>query len=96
MRVEIDGTRVRTQADLHRLLAGALDFGPYYGANLNALWDRLTTDVERPVDLVWRHSETSRALMGKEEFTQVQDLLLEVQRQDESFDRSDRFTVLFP
>ncbi|EOG8017508.1 barstar family protein [Enterobacter ludwigii] len=27
----------------------SLDFVPYYGRNLDALWDRLSTDVERPV-----------------------------------------------
>ncbi|WP_306324805.1 barstar family protein [Streptomyces venezuelae] len=50
MRIAIDGTRIGSQADLHRFLAGPLGFGPYYGHNLNALWDRLSRDVERPVD----------------------------------------------
>ncbi|MCK6885045.1 barstar family protein [Enterobacter roggenkampii] len=30
-------------------MSASLDFGPYYGRNLDALWDRLSTDVERPV-----------------------------------------------
>ncbi|MBF6467836.1 barstar family protein [Nocardia beijingensis] len=60
MRVTIDGARIRTDADLHRALWAPLDFGPYYGRNLNALWDRLTTDVERPVEIVWKNSGTSR------------------------------------
>ncbi|MFB7026676.1 MULTISPECIES: barstar family protein [unclassified Streptomyces] len=36
----MDGTTVRTEADPHGILARALGFGPYYGADLNALWDR--------------------------------------------------------
>ncbi|MGQ4357915.1 barstar family protein [Streptomyces drozdowiczii] len=53
MRIAIDGTHIGSQADLHRFLAGPLDFGPYYGHNLSALWDRLSRDVERPVEIVW-------------------------------------------
>ena len=55
MLLEIDGCEVRTEADLHILLARALDFGPYYGANLDALWDRLSRDV--PV--VWTDWQVS-------------------------------------
>ncbi|MFI6332427.1 barstar family protein [Micromonospora chersina] len=45
MLVVIDGREVRTEGDLHRLLGRALDFGPYYGSNLDALRDRLEWDV---------------------------------------------------
>ena len=37
MRVTIDGAQIRTHADLHNALGDLLDFGPYYGHNLNAL-----------------------------------------------------------
>ncbi|MFG2570911.1 barstar family protein [Streptomyces sp. NPDC048567] len=93
--MEINGAEIRSQADLHRALAGPLDFGPYYGANLAALWDRLTVDVERPVEIIWRHASTSRALMGEEHFIQVRDLLEAVAEQDRSDGWSDRLTIAF-
>ncbi|MEE1784134.1 barstar family protein [Streptomyces sp. SP17BM10] len=95
MRVTIDGPTIRSEADLHALLARELDFGPYYGHNLNALWDRLSTDVERPVELVWRNAEASRAQLGAELFGRVSALLERVVRQDEDFGLRERFTVRF-
>ncbi|MFJ7629256.1 barstar family protein [Streptomyces sp. NPDC097595] len=95
MRVEINGAEMRSQADLHRVLAGALDFGPYYGANLAALWDRLTVDVERPVEIIWRHASASRALMGEEQFIKVRDLLEAVAEQDLVYEWAERLTITF-
>jgi len=45
----LDGTKIQTEQDFHKLLSGLLNFGSYYGNNLDALWDRLSTDVERPI-----------------------------------------------
>lgn len=45
-------------------MSASLDFGPYYGRNLDALWDRLSTDVERPVKIIWLNSELSRIHLG--------------------------------
>ncbi|GAA2508112.1 MULTISPECIES: barstar family protein [Streptomyces] len=95
MRVVIEGAAVRTVSDLHGFLSRALDFGPYYGANLSALWDRLTTDVERPVELVWKDAGLSRAALGEATFDQIRDLLLRVQEQDRANDASKRFSVAF-
>jgi ribonuclease inhibitor len=64
VRIEIDGAAIRSERDLHAFLSQALDFGSSYGANLSALWDRLSTDVERPVQIVWRDSELSRSALG--------------------------------
>ncbi|GAA2405737.1 hypothetical protein GCM10010433_00170 [Streptomyces pulveraceus] len=95
MRIEIDGAEIRSERDLHDFLSRALDFGSYYGANLSALWDRLSTDVERPVEIVWKESELSRRALGENEFEKIRDLLLRVQSQDESFGWPDRFSVTF-
>lgn len=95
MRIEIDGAAILSERDLHNILSQALDFGPYYGANLSALWDRLSSDVERPVEIVWKQSELSERALGATEFEKIRDLLLRVQSQDESFGWSDRFSVTF-
>ncbi|WP_330349926.1 barstar family protein [Streptomyces sp. NBC_00582] len=95
MKVFIDGASIRSEGDLHRFLSHALDFGPYYGANPSALWDRLSTDVERPVDIVWKNSSASRAALGEETFERIRALLLRVQAQDDSYGFGDRFSVTF-
>lgn len=88
--VELDGSRLRTEADVHRELSRLLDFGPYYGRNLDALWDSLTT-VERPVHLVWQHAEVSRAALGPvlDRFLRLFDSVVE---HDERVGWDDRFT----
>ena len=96
MRIVLDGTQISSEADLHDALTAQLDFGPYYGRNLDALWDRLSTDIERPVELIWMDSRASEALMGPEVFGKIKSILIRVMDQDESFGLKDRFTVSFP
>ncbi|WP_240782875.1 MULTISPECIES: barstar family protein [unclassified Rahnella] len=60
----LDGTRVLTEKEFHSIISASLDFGPYYGRNLDALWDRLSTDIERPVKIIWLNSELSRVGLG--------------------------------
>lgn len=95
MRITIDGSLIRTESDLHDALSRQLDFGPYYGRNLDALWDRLSTDVERPVELVWESSDISRDLLGAEKFEKIKSILIRVMDQDESFKFDEKFTVRF-
>ncbi len=93
MLVEIDGREVRTERDLHRLLDQALDFGAYYGWNLAAVWDRLTTDVPRPVSVVWTHWQVSERNLGAERFEEIRDLRYAVQAQDEKYGWDERFAL---
>ncbi|MET8542550.1 barstar family protein [Kitasatospora sp. NPDC004799] len=93
MRVTIDGSRIRTVADFHDALAGPLDFGPYYGRNAGALWDRLTTDVERPVEIVWEDSAVSRERLGAEVFERIVQVLIEAAERDEGRPEEERLTV---
>ncbi|MEU7697078.1 barstar family protein [Streptomyces sp. NPDC039028] len=95
MRIVIDGAHIGGQADLHRVLAGPLDFGPYYGHNLGALWDRLSRDVERPVEIVWDNADASRGRMGDEAFEAIASVLVRAAAQDESNAPHERLTVRF-
>lgn len=89
--VEIDGREVRTEADLHRLLRRALDFGPYYGSNLDALRDRLRLDVPRPVRVIWTHWQISRRNLGAKRFAKICDLLRAVEAEDQESGHEERF-----
>ena len=69
--VRLDGALILSEADFHRQLVPLLDFGPYHGRNLAALWDRLSTDVPRPVHLLWADVNASRTAMGPAAFDAV-------------------------
>ena len=45
----INGRRIHTKEDLHRTLQVQLDLPEYYGANLDALYDCLSTASEETV-----------------------------------------------
>lgn len=89
--VTIEGRLVQSEADLHRMLAAQLDFGPYYGKNRAASRDRLLTDVPRPVHLVWKDSSVSRRAIGDEAFAKIVGIFTEAVEQDASFGWEDRF-----
>ena len=91
MEIILDGINIKSENDLHAILAEKLDFGPYYGNNLAALWDRLTTDVERPVLLIWKNAAQSEAAIGEPTFVKIVKLFQDVEQQDRDFGRINRF-----
>jgi ribonuclease inhibitor len=93
MEIIVQGDVIKSEHDLHRVLSDKLDFGPYYGANLAALWDRLTTDVERPVHLIWKNAEVSRAAMGEDLFAKIVQLLRDIEKQDRDWGLPHVFTL---
>ncbi len=72
-KVVLEGFSFATAHDVHAALAEALDFGSYYGFNLDALWDVLTTDVKRPVIIEWKDSLVSEKKLGAE-FERIVDI----------------------
>ena len=91
MEITLDGKSIKTENDVHRILAEKLNFGPHYGNNLSALWDRLTTDVERPVRLIWKDAYMSRNAMGDDGFSKVVSVFRDVEQQDREYKRSEVF-----
>lgn len=90
--VVIEGARIQAARDFHEELERALELGPYYGRNLDALCDRLSTDVERPITLVWRDAAASQRQMGPE-FGAIVAILRRVEEQDEEWGLSSRFKL---
>jgi ribonuclease inhibitor len=91
MRVVLPGRKICSEGDLHDVLTETLDLGEYYGRNTSALWDRLTTDVPRPIDLVWEDWEFSKSSLGAA-FDEICELFREVEAQDLEWGLVDRFT----
>ncbi|WP_038171602.1 barstar family protein [Verrucomicrobium sp. BvORR106] len=90
MRITIDGNTIGSEADFHDALAKILDLGDFYGRNLNALWDRLTADVDRPLEIVWINASESKKNLGD-----IQDKIAELFRDVEAHDRGLNFSERF-
>jgi ribonuclease inhibitor len=95
MRIVVDGEIVKTEADLHALLDSKLNFGPYYGANLDALWDCLTGGASRPIELIWVNSHESKVNFGAERYEKIVSLLRDVSQRDKKSGRKETFTIKF-
>lgn len=48
--VLLDGSKMTSKETIHAYLASTMNFPDYYGTNLDALWDVLTT-ISEPVDI---------------------------------------------
>ncbi|AIJ24476.1 barstar family protein [Amycolatopsis methanolica] len=83
---ELDGRRITDLASFHQQASELLDFGPYYGRNFDALWDRLSRDVERPVRVRWLHASTSGAALGEATFATIVDIFESAAREDREYD----------
>lgn len=59
-KVILHGDRIKSESDFHREISSALDLVEYYGCNLDALWDCLNYNVERPVLIIWLRSLDSK------------------------------------
>lgn len=75
-RIVISGDSIDTLDDIYDEVERQLTL-PYFGRNLDALWDVLTREVEGPVEILWRESDVSRARLGPD-FDRVTALLREV------------------
>lgn len=89
----LDGKKIQNESDFHSAMSDLLDFGPYYGRNLDALWDRLSTDIERPVKIIWLHSELSRQNLG-ESFDRIIQIFERTRQQDITFKWDERFDYI--
>ena len=50
-RIILDGALMTDRAAAHEHIAGAMDFPAWYGKNLDALWDMLSTFGEAEIEL---------------------------------------------
>ncbi len=91
MEIKLNGKIILTEYDFHNQIAKLLKLEEYYGNNLDALWDVLTTDVERPINLVWYDSAISRKNLGRETFQKIVKILQDVQMSDKEMGWEQRF-----
>ena len=83
-RCTLNGSAIRSLDDLYDQLSIRLSLPEHFGRNLDALWDVLSTDVEGPFEIVWKHADDSKKLMGKD-FDRAVKLLRELEKERDDF-----------
>jgi ribonuclease inhibitor len=84
IRCTLNGKTIHSLDDLYDQLSIKLSLPEHFGRNLDALRDLLSTDVEGPFEIVWKHSLDSRKLMGKD-YNRAVKLLKELGKEREDF-----------
>jgi len=59
----LNGLRMTSRQEAHAYLKRKMYFPDYYGENLDALWDQLTT-LRIPCRIIIRHPEALEAALG--------------------------------
>ena len=83
-RCALNGLSIHSLDDLYDQLSNRLSLPAHFGRNLDALWDVLSTDIEGPFKIVWKHSDDSKKSMGKD-FERVVKLLQELEEERDDF-----------
>jgi len=81
----LNGKTIRSLDELYDQLSSSFSFPNYFGRNLDALWDVLSLDVEGPFEIVWKHADHSRKVLGSD-FDQVMKLLRELEKERDDFE----------
>jgi len=83
-RCTLNGLKIHSLDDLYDRIANRLSLPAHFGRNLDALWDVLSTDVEGPFSIIWKHSDDSKKSMGKD-FSRAVKLLRELEKERDDF-----------
>ena len=93
MLVEIDGAKVEAERDVLAALREQLFPDRGFGWNRSSLLDALSTDVPRPVTIVWKHCRLSAERLGPFVFGELCALLASIAAQDVEWQLEDRLEV---
>jgi len=83
-RCVLPGRQIRSLEAFYDEVTRQLALPAYFGRNLDALWDVLTTDIAGPIEVVWEQAEASRQAMG-EDFDRVAEVLQQVAEERDDF-----------
>lgn len=83
-RCTLNGRVIRSLDDLYDRLESRLALPAHFGRNLDALWDVLSTDVEGPFEMVWKHADESKQLMGRD-YNRVIKLFKQLEKERDDF-----------
>ena len=81
---KLPGKAIHSLDEFYTEITRSLHLPDYFGRNLDALWDVLTTDIPGPVELIWEDSAASKSSMGKD-FGKVASLLRDLEKERKDF-----------
>ncbi|RTZ59808.1 MAG: hypothetical protein DSZ32_04720 [Gammaproteobacteria bacterium] len=78
------GDKIRSLEQFYQALDNRISLPEYFGRNLDALWDYLSTDLARPLNIQWKHSEISQFYMG-DQFSKLIELFNDLKQDRKDF-----------
>jgi len=81
-RYVLDGQAIQSLDSFYQLIAKVLPLPDYFGRNLDALADVLTTDLDGPCEILWEQSAVSKEAM-KRDFQRIRTVLKRVGQERE-------------
>jgi ribonuclease inhibitor len=81
---KLPGKSIHSLDEFYDEIALLFHFPDYFGRNLDALWDLLSTGIEGPVELIWEDSAISKKSMSKD-FARVSALLRDLMKERKDF-----------
>ena len=84
IRCTLNGNTIHSLADIYDQISAQLSLPEHFGRNLDALWDVLSTDVEGPIEIVWKNADASRKALGPD-FERVQKVFRELKKKRGDF-----------
>lgn len=80
----LHGSRIRSLQDAYEEMAREMDFPHWFGKNLDAVWDILSTETPGPFEIIWKDSARSRAHMGRD-YTKLIKLFKDLEKERDDF-----------
>jgi ribonuclease inhibitor len=65
-RYVLDGQAIQSLDSFYQEIGKVLPLPDYFGRNLDALVDVLTTDLDGPCEIIWEHSALSKQAMNRD------------------------------
>lgn len=80
----LNGSAMKSLSDFYDEITRVLSLPGYFGRNLDALSDVLTTDIEGPFEIVWEFSSASKKAM-KKDYSKIAALLKRIAKERDDF-----------
>jgi len=80
----LNGKSIQSLGDFYDEITKLLSLPGYFGRNLDALADVLTTDIEGPFEIVWESSSVSKKAL-KQDYSKIASLLKRIANERDDF-----------
>lgn len=80
----LNGKSIQSLGDFYDEITKLLSLPGYFGRNLDALADVLTTDIEGPYEIVWESSSVSKKAL-KQDYSKIASLLKRIAKERDDF-----------